>query len=102
MEQKLIDSIEDPASIGVRPVLGQHRLCESGLFDDGSLTDLLNKYPRERLQAFTMGTDPLLWKEWQPVDTAGSSGEDLFAAVTAGRLWLNILRVDLFDHRYRD
>jgi hypothetical protein len=77
-------------------------LEELSLFTDDVLVDLLDRYPRNRLQAWTMGTDPLRREEWAPVDTAGVSGADLLAAVKTGRIWYNILRMDLFDRKYRD
>ena len=49
-----------------------------------------------------MGTDPLHREDWQPVDTTDVSGKDLLAAVKSGRIWYNILRLDLFDRRYRE
>jgi hypothetical protein len=82
--------------------LGRHRLPEMDLFNDDVLIDLMDNYPRNRLQAWTMGTDPLRRDDWKPVDTAGASGRDLLTAVNGGRLWYNILRIDLFDHRYRE
>lgn len=87
---------------GDQPLLARHRLDEREWFSDDVLIDLLDRYPRKRLQAWTMGTDPLRREEWKAVDTTGLSGERLLAAVKAGRLWYNILRVDLFDRKYRD
>jgi hypothetical protein len=60
---------------------------------------LLDSYPRERLQAFTMGTDRCRRDDWHYVDASAASGKEIFAAVLRGRLWLNLLRVDLVDHR---
>ena|SRR5579864_3569961 len=82
--------------------LGRQRIADLDLFNDGVLIDLLDNYPRNRLQAWTMGTDPLHREEWKAVDTTGVSGKDLLAAVKTGRLWYNILRLDLFDRRYRE
>src|SRR5689334_15323674 len=76
------------------PQLGHHRLCELDLFNDDVLRELLDKYPRNRLQAWTMGTDPTRREDWKAVDTAGLSGKDLLAAVKSGRIWYNILRLD--------
>jgi len=87
-------------SFGRDAILAPHRLHELELFTEAALVDLLDKYPRERLQAFTMGTDPLQRNEWQPVDTAGASGLDMMAAVKAGRLWFNVLQVNVVDPRY--
>jgi hypothetical protein len=82
--------------------VAHHRLDEMGLFTDEKLVDLLDNYPRKRLQAWTMGTDPLRREDWKPVDTSGASGKDLLAAVKNGRIWYNILRIDLIDRQYRE
>jgi Cupin-like domain len=87
---------------GMRNLSARHRLDEQTYFTDDVLVDLLDRYPRNRLQAWTMGTDPLHREDWKAVDTTGVSGEDLLAAVKAGRLWYNILRMDLFDRQYKD
>src|SRR5690242_17922764 len=89
-------------AFGSSSVKARHDLDEREILTDAVLVDLLNRYPRNRLQAWTMGTDPLRREEWQPVDTSDVSGEDLLAAVKSGRLWYNVLRLDLFDRLYRD
>jgi len=101
--KRLIDWRDGPFDErGARPVTARHRLDQLDLFSDDALIDLLDRYPRKRLQAWTMGTDPLRREDWQPVDTTGVPGKDLLAAVKSGRLWYNILRLDLFDRRYRE
>jgi hypothetical protein len=85
-----------------RPLAARHRLPQMDLFSDEALIDMLDRYPRQRLQAWTMGTDPLCREDWQAVDTTDVPGKDLLAAVKSGRLWYNILRLDLFDRRYRE
>ena len=87
-------------AFGREPLLAPHRLHELDLFTEAALVELLDGYPRERLQAFTMGTDPLQRTEWEPVDTAGASGSDMMAAVRSGRLWFNVLQVNAVDARY--
>jgi len=102
-DERLIDWCNRPFdSRGARPLLARHRLAQMDLFTDEALIDMLDRYPRNRLQAWTMGTDPLRREDWQPVDTTGVSGRDLLAAVKSGRIWYNILRLDLFDRQYRD
>jgi hypothetical protein len=61
----------------------------------------MDRYPRERLQVFTMGTDPLDNTQWAPVDTAGVSGADMLRAAASGRLWIKLMRIDLVDEAYR-
>jgi hypothetical protein len=85
-----------------RPQSGRHRLHEMNLFTDDDLIDLLDRYPRNRLQAWTMGSDPLRREDWKAVDTTGVTGQDLLEAVKRGRLWYNILRLDLFDRKYKE
>jgi len=85
---------DEALAYGHQVVLAKHGAHELELFDDAGLL--------ERLQAFTMGTDPLRRNEWQPVDTAGASGRDLWAALKTGRLWFNMLQIHLVDRRYRD
>src|SRR6266446_2634722 len=75
---------EQVTAFGMQPIVATHRLHQLDLFSDAALLDLLENYPRDQLQAFTMGTDPLRWQDWQPVDTAGASGKQLFAAVAGG------------------
>jgi hypothetical protein len=70
-----------------------HRLGELELFSDDALAGLLDRHPRRQLQAFTMGDDPAR-DEWGPVEVGSASGNDMLAAVRAGRLWLNVLDVN--------
>ncbi len=75
---------------------------KTDLFSDESLTQLLDHYPRNLLQAFTMGTDATKRADWAPVEIGALSGAELLAAVKRGRLWLNILRVQDADMRLKD
>ena len=83
------------------PFVTRHGLGESALFTDDALAALMDRYPRERLQVFTMGTDPLDNTQWAPVDTAGVSGADMLRAAASGRLWIKLMRIDLVDEAYR-
>lgn len=94
---------EERQEFASRPMVLRHRLHELPLWEDEALIALLDRYPRERLQAFTMGTDLTRHKEdWRAVDIGGLGGRALFEAVLRGRLWLNLLRVELVDQRYRE
>jgi hypothetical protein len=102
-DRRLVRWTSHEASVYSREVvLAKHGTHELSLFDEAALLDLLDSYPRERLQAFTMGTDPLRRNDWQPVDTAGASGKELWTALKSGRLWFNVLQVHLVDRRYRE
>jgi hypothetical protein len=99
--QKLVLWTREKAlAFGRQPLKATHRLHELDLFSDAALIDLLQTHPREALQAFTMGNDLTRQSDWQPVDTAGASGEDLLTAVSRGRLWLNIHHVQQFHSGY--
>ncbi|MGQ0655425.1 MAG: carboxylate--amine ligase [Betaproteobacteria bacterium] len=100
---RLVNWSREEALAYTREVVhAKHAAHCSPLFEEPALIELLESYPRERLQAFTMGTNPLQRNEWQPVDTEGASGKDIWAAVKRGRLWLNVLNVHRVDRRYRD
>jgi len=89
------------ARFGLAVQCTQHRLHELDLFSDESLIELLDSYPRKLLQAFTMGTDPAKRDDWAPVEVGDLGGHELFEAVRRGRLWLNILRVEQADERFK-
>ena len=59
-----------------------HRLHELDLFSDESIEQILDRHPRERLMAFTMGSDPTRPEEWALVDSRAASGHDLMPSAT--------------------
>lgn len=87
----------DATRLGAATVKARHRLGELGVDRDDALVALLDLQPRQRLQAFTMGTAADRPADWQPVEPGDADGEALLAATKAGRLWLNLLRVDQTD-----
>ena len=89
------------AAFGRAPVVGRHALADHALFTDAALIELLDRMPRERLFALSMGTDPLRSEENRLALHDGVSGAELLRAVRKGRLWLNVTRVDRVDARYR-
>ena len=90
----------DRATFGQRPIKVQHELQHGTLFDNGALIELLTRYPRERIRVWWAGTDPTQLADWQPVDTTGVSGAEMFTCLMKGRLWINLQRVDLVDDRF--
>lgn len=101
--ESLIDWTEEQrASFGRIVQCTRHRLHELDLFDDDSLTALLDKYPRKLLQAFTMGTDAAKRDDWGPVEIGSATGAELLEAVKRGRLWLNILRIQDADRPMKE
>jgi len=71
-------------------------------YDDQSLIDLLERHPRTGLRAWTSGDDPKKFSDWQPVDTTGLNGEELFECLMHGRLWINMQRIDQHYENHRD
>jgi hypothetical protein len=102
MDQVLDFSEAHRSDFGFRPLVARHRMHLLDLFQDQQLIALLDGYPRARLQAFTMGRDRCRRDDWQYVDATNASGSEIFAAVVRGRLWLNLLRVDLADRQYAE
>jgi Cupin-like domain len=86
-------TVSQAASLTSNVVRTSHRLGELDLFTDDELAGVLDRHPRKKLQAFTMGTD-LVRDEWIPVEVGSATGLDMLAAVRTGRLWLNVLDVD--------
>lgn len=95
------------ALYGKESFLLKHNIHESSLFSDEAVIDLIDSYPLEFLQAFTMGVDHLDSSKWHPVDTRGIdtrriSGKEIMKAVAAGRLWIKLERLHLIDARYQE
>lgn len=86
---------------GRSPVVGSHRLQDHALFSDAALIELLDCFPRERLFALSMGTDPTRVEENRLALHDGVCGAKLLRAVRDGRLWLNVTRIDRADPAYR-
>jgi hypothetical protein len=80
---------------GKQSFITHHELHRSPLFDDASLIQAIDSYPRNRVQVFTMGKDPVDRSEWTPVDTSGASGAEIWQALQKGRLWVKLQRLDL-------
>src|SRR4026207_2533397 len=58
MSKHLIDlPAAERDEFSFRPLVSKHRIHDLNLVGDDELIALLDTYPRERLQAFTMGTD---------------------------------------------
>ena len=93
---------EDYRNYGQKPWRATHQLHEDPLFEKSSLIDLLDNFPRNELQAFTMGTDVTNPGDWSTVDTGTATGAQLWDAVERGRLWLNLLWVERFVPRYAE
>jgi len=92
---------EEYASFGLIAQVNKHNYHEYPLFTDEALINLLDNYPRRWLQAFTMGDDPTDSSDWQCVDIDdASTGEDLWRAVNAGRIWFNVTHIEKYSKEY--
>ncbi len=85
------------AAFGQQNLLFRHRLADSSLLGEDALIDLIDRYPREALEVFTMGYDPTVFGEWHLGRHDGMDGRALMQAVHSGRLWLNLRRVNHAD-----
>jgi hypothetical protein len=92
----------EAANFGMRPMVTKHRLHQLELFSDSKLRDLIDGYPRNLMQAFTMGSDPMRPNDWQSVDTEGASADEILGAVRRGRIWFKLLQVHVIDERFRE
>jgi len=87
---------------GQRPMVAAHNLAVHPLFTDQALIELLDRFPRQHLYAFTMGDDVMRPEENRLASHEGISGAELLEAVRNGRFWLNLTRIDLADASYRE
>ena len=80
----------------------RHKLQQRLMFTDRALEEILDRYPRDRLGVFTMGSDPMDWTSWKRGVAGDLSGAELLAAARAGRIWLNLRAVNEHDREYAD
>ena len=77
----------------------KHRPHESPLFAEDELARLIDNYPRENYDICTMGNDHR-HRQWREGEKGLLSGEEVIAAVGAGKIWINLRRVMDIDERY--
>ncbi len=82
-------------------LLFEHNLHQSELFSDEALISLIDRFPREGVEVFTMGYDPTNWGQWYFGRRGELDGRALMAGVKAGRLWLNLRKVNHHDPAVR-
>ena len=87
---------------GNQPILLQHRLHQSPLFSRETLASLIETYPREHYNIFSMGAKTNDTWYWRQGDFKGLSGEEVISAISNGRLWLNLRKANVVDRRYGD
>ena len=95
-------SSQDYAGFGRKIQRLQHSYHQLPLCRKDYLIDLLDNYPRQWLQVFTMGTDLCRREEWSSVDVPEwATGQDIWTAVEKGRFWLNIIFITEVSADYR-
>jgi hypothetical protein len=86
---------------GRQPVCIGHRLHESPLFSRAALAALIESYPREHYNIFSMSAQSEKNKfYWRQGDFNGHSGEEVLNTIANGRLWLNMRKANVVDRRY--
>ena len=83
-------------------LLFRHELAHSELFSEDALIALIDRYPKDALEVFTMGYDPAVFGEWHLGRRDCLDGKALMQAVRQGRLWLNLRRVNHADPAIRE
>ena len=82
-------------------LLFDHDLHTSDLFSDEALIALIDRFPREGVEVFTMGYDPATSGQWYFGRRGTLDGRALMEGVKAGRLWLNLRKVNHHDPAVR-
>lgn len=91
-------SPEEYASFGLIAQVNKHQYHQMPQFDDEALIRVLDDYPRQWLQAFTMGEDPTDSSDWKCVDIdPATTGAQLWHAVQNGRLWYNLTHIEKYS-----
>lgn len=88
---------EKAAGFGKRPVVANHNLHQRKMFSNDGLADLLDRYPREAFNLYTMDNTPEGSKDSFRRGVVGDlSGEEILEAIKRGMLWVNLRRAN--DH----
>ena len=88
---------ETASAFTKRPILTEHNLHTREMFSDDGLADLLDRYPREAFNLYTMDNSASGAKESFKRGVPGDlSGDEILEAVKRGRLWVNLRRAN--DH----
>lgn len=86
---------------GREPVVARHNLHRSPLLSMEALAALIDAYPRSHYSLIQMGAQGEEARRfWREGDIAGMRGADVIDWIAAGRMWLNLRRVDEVDGRY--
>lgn len=71
----------------------QHTLHQNALFSDAALAQLLDAYPREKLEIYTVGADQKSVDMSRRGSAAALNGVQLLNAVKTGRIWMRLRAV---------
>lgn len=83
------------ADFGKKPLLVEHNLHKREMFTDEGLASLLDRYPRDQLNLYTMNNDESDSKRVFRRGYAGDlTGAEILDAIYRGRLWLNLRGVN--------
>jgi hypothetical protein len=85
---------------GRQPVCIEHRLHQSPLFSRAAIASLIENYPREHYNIFSMSAQKENKFYWRQGDFNGHSGEEVLNTIANGRLWLNLRKANVVDRRY--
>jgi hypothetical protein len=66
-----------------------HRLRETGLFEDEALANLLDSHPRDELTVCTMRPNPPAEERWIAGEAKNLNGAEILEAVKTGHLWVS-------------
>jgi hypothetical protein len=84
---------------GNQPLRLSHSLHEHELFSRQALARLIESYPPKAYMLVAMGAQGEE-KMWREGEIGSLSGEQVIDAIAAGRMWLNLIRVNEIDRRY--
>ncbi len=88
---------ETASAFTKHPILTDHNLHTRKMFSDDGLAELLDRYPRDGFNLYTMDNAESGAKESFRRGVVGDlNGEEILEAVKRGMLWLNLRRVN--DH----
>ena len=89
------------AAWGKAPLRARHRLNKHPLFSFDALAELIERYPRQHYALVYMGPQGGK-REWREGDIGDLTGNEVIAAIKAGRMWLNMRNIGAVDARYKD
>ncbi len=77
-----------------------HRLRDTGLFEDEALARLIDSHPRDQLTICTMQPNPPATERWIAGDAHDLDGAALVQAVKTGALWVSPRRIMALNTTY--